>query len=53
MDILINDNEPFLFYHENGFLNFLEEINNLCKEKQINLNLMINYNKIEEQIEKI
>ena len=44
---------PFLFYHENGFINFLKTITNFCQEQKINLNSIIFYNKIQKQIEKI
>ena len=53
IDFMLNENEPFLFYQENGFLNFLKLINNLCKEQNINLNSIIVNKKIKEQIEKI
>ena len=49
----IKKNQPFLFYNENGFLNFLKTINNFCEEQNINLNSMICYNKIQKLIEKV
>ena len=42
-----------MFYHENGFINFLKTITNFCQEQKINLNSIIFYNKIQKQIEKI
>ena len=52
-NLKINQKKPFLFYSENGFINFLNTINNFCQEQKINLNSIILYNNIQKQIENI